>query len=180
MIFVLFPYYYLFCQAVGCASRRICLAKMYGPAELAKEVAERSAQSLVGGLRILLVEDHDDSRMIFKLVLQQKGHSVEVAATAREALILAENHEFDLVISDLGLPDRSGAELMTILRDRYSMCGIAITGFGMDDDVQRSKSAGFDYHLTKPVDPAKIDQLLAGIIKRMRPATTSDSVPSPA
>jgi CheY-like chemotaxis protein len=144
--------------------------------ELMKEAAERSAQSLVGGLRILLVEDHDDSRLIFQMVLQRKGHSVEAAATAGEALRLAGNHRFDLVISDIGLPDLSGAELMTILRDRYSMRGMAITGFGMDEDVQRSKSAGFDYHLTKPVDPAKIDQLLAGIMAGMtRDATAGDS-----
>jgi CheY-like chemotaxis protein len=123
-------------------------------------VAESSSTSLVGGLRILLVEDHDDSRLIFQLVLEHKGHSVQAAATAEQALILAENHEFDLVISDIGLPDISGAELMAILRDRYSMRGIAITGFGRGDDIQPGKSAGFDYHLTKPLDPADLDRLL--------------------
>jgi CheY-like chemotaxis protein len=132
-------------------------------AEVNPEVSELSPQSLVGGLRILLVEDHDDSRLIFQMVLQQKGHSVEAAATAEQALRLAENKEFDLVISDLGLPDLSGAELMRILRDRYCMRGIAITGFGMDDDIRQSKSAGFDYHLTKPLDPANLDSVLAKI-----------------
>jgi CheY-like chemotaxis protein len=123
---------------------------------------------LADGLSILLVEDHDDSRLIFEMVLQQKGHSVEAAATAEQALSLAENNEFDLVISDLRLPVLSGAELMTILRDRYSMRGIAITGLGTDDDVQRSKSAGFDYHLTKPLDPTNLDNVLAEIWERIR------------
>ena len=131
-------------------------------------MAERS-HPLVGGLRILLVEDHDDSRLIFKMLLQQKGHSVEAAASAKQALLLAEKHKFDIVISDLGLPDLNGVELMTILRDRYSLSGIAITGFGMDDDIQRSKSAGFDYHLAKPVDPTKVDQALARIVTRSAP-----------
>lgn len=154
----------------------IYLAKMQRQTEVTEEVAERS-HPLVGGLRILLVEDHDDSRLIFQIVLQQKGHSVEAVASAEQALLLAEQHKFDLVISDLGLPDLSGAELMTILRDRYSLRGIAITGFGMDDDIQRSKSAGFDYHLTKPVDPAKVDQVLARIVTGVR-ADVSGSAPS--
>jgi CheY-like chemotaxis protein len=136
-------------------------------------VAERPHQPLVGGLRILLVEDHDDSRLVFQMVLQQKGHLVEAAATAEQALQLAGCHEFDLVISDLGLPDLDGAELMTILRDRCSLRGIAVTGFAMDEDVRRSKFACFDYHLTKPIDPAKVDQLLASIIKRMCPDATA-------
>ena len=151
------------------------LAKMPTKAELGKEVAESSHQPLVPGLRILLVEDHEDCRLIFKMVLERKGHWVEAAATAADALNLARDHEFDLVISDLSLPDLDGAELMTILHDRYSLRGVAITGFGLDD-VQQSKFRGFDYQLTKPVDPAKIDQLLAGIIKGMRrDATAGDS-----
>src|ERR1700756_4660755 len=105
------------------------------------------------GLRILLVEDHDDTRHVFQAILGQKGHSVKGAATGEAALALASSNAFDLVISDLGLPDISGTELMTILQERYSLRGVALSGDGMEEDIRKSKSAGFAYHLTKPVDP---------------------------
>jgi signal transduction histidine kinase/ActR/RegA family two-component response regulator len=126
------------------------------------------SEAAVGGLRILLVEDHEDTRVIFRMILAQKGHSVEIAATGGEALMLAGQQPFDLVISDLGLPDFSGIELMTILRDRYSLRGVAVSGYGMDEDIQRSKAAGFDYHVTKPADPGKIDRLLAEVMREIR------------
>ncbi|HEX6563265.1 MAG TPA: ATP-binding protein [Chthoniobacterales bacterium] len=119
------------------------------------------------GLRILLVEDHDDTRFVFQSILREKGHSVEGVATGEAALSLAASRVFDLVISDLGLPDFSGTELMTRLRERYALRGIALSGYGMEEDIRRSKSAGFDYHLTKPVDPAKIDQLLANLTREI-------------
>jgi PAS domain S-box-containing protein len=122
------------------------------------------------GLRILLVEDHEDTRLIFRMILSQKGHFVESAASAGEALTLASQQAFDLVISDLGLPDFSGIELMTILRERYSLRGVAVSGYGMDEDIRRSKSAGFDYHVTKPADPIKIERLLAEVMREIRPS----------
>jgi PAS domain S-box-containing protein len=120
------------------------------------------------GLRILLVEDHEDTRHVFQAILSQKGHSVKSAATGEAALALASSEVFDLVISDLGLPDFSGTDLMSILQERYSLRGVALSGYGMEEDIRRSKSAGFDHHLTKPVDPAKIDQLLANLTKEIR------------
>jgi PAS domain S-box-containing protein len=128
------------------------------------------SEPATAGLRILLVEDHEDTRLIFRMILAQKGHSVETAASAGEALTLASQQAFDLVISDLGLPDFSGIELMTILRERYSLRGVAVSGYGMDDDIRRSKSAGFDYHVTKPADPAKIERLLAEVMREIRPS----------
>lgn len=130
----------------------------------------RSNDVTSGGLRILLVEDHEDTRHIFELILRQKGHLVESAATGEEALTLAGRQAFDLVISDLGLPDFSGTELMTILRERYSLRGVALSGYGMEEDIRRSKSAGFEEHLTKPVDPAKIDKLLDNLMREIRRA----------
>jgi PAS domain S-box-containing protein len=120
------------------------------------------------GLRILLVEDHDDTRHVFQAILGRKGHSVKGAATGEAALALASSNAFDLVISDLGLPDLSGTELMTILQERYSLRGVALSGYGMEEDIRKSKAAGFAYHLTKPVDPAKIDQLLTELIAKQQ------------
>ncbi|HEX4201922.1 MAG TPA: ATP-binding protein [Chthoniobacterales bacterium] len=124
--------------------------------------------SASAGLRILLVEDHEDTRHVFQAILRQKGHSVKSAATGEAALALASSEVFDLVISDLGLPDFSGTDLMSILQERYSLRGVALSGYGMEEDIRRSKSAGFDHHLTKPVDPTKIDELLANLTKEIR------------
>ena len=132
------------------------------------------------GLRILLVEDHEDTRHVFQAILSQKGHSVKGAATGEAALALASSNAFDLVISDLGLPDFSGTELMTTLRERYSLRGVALSGYGMEEDIRRSKSAGFEYHLTKPVDPVKIDQLLANLTGEIRSANFALTKPASA
>src|SRR5260370_41120793 len=122
------------------------------------------------GLRILLVEDHDDTREIFEMILRHKGHLVESAATGAAALTLAGRQAFDLVISDLGLPDFSRTELMTVLRERYSLRGVALNGYGMEEDIRPSKSAAFEEHLTKTVDPAKFDNLLANLMREIRRA----------
>jgi len=114
-------------------------------------------------LRILLVEDHEDTRNIFYLILEQKGHHVLAAGTAHDALRLAQEHSFDLVISDLGLPDQSGMELMRQLHGTYGLPGIAVSGYGMEEDVARSRESGFRYHLTKPFDPARLDDLIAAV-----------------
>jgi CheY-like chemotaxis protein len=114
------------------------------------------------------VEDHEDTRHVFQAILRQKGHSVKSAGTGEAAIALASSEVFDLVISDLGLPDFSGTDLMSILQKRYSLRGVALSGYGMEEDIRRSKSAGFDHHLTKPVDPGKIDQLLANLTKEIR------------
>ncbi|HJX27345.1 MAG TPA: ATP-binding protein, partial [Thermoanaerobaculia bacterium] len=115
-------------------------------------------------LRILLVEDHPDTAEAMQDLLSVVGHRVTVAHSAGEALVAAADAGqaegsdgdagvgFDLVISDLGLPDLSGHELMSQLKSRFHLRGIALSGYGMDEDVQRSHEAGFERHLTKPVN----------------------------
>ncbi len=102
-------------------------------------------------MTILLVEDHDDSRLVLSSLLTHCGHEVATAANVRDALLLLNNLRFDILVSDIGLPDGSGLDLMQQLRARYNMKGIALSGYGMDDDVRRSLAAGFRSHLTKPV-----------------------------
>jgi signal transduction histidine kinase/CHASE1-domain containing sensor protein/CheY-like chemotaxis protein len=105
-------------------------------------------------LHILLVEDHPDTADAMETLLSVVGHRVTVANTARDALAAAEATEdgIDLVISDVGLPDISGHDLMAELKSRYRLRGIALSGYGMDEDLQRSREAGFERHLTKPVN----------------------------
>lgn len=103
-------------------------------------------------LRLLLVEDHDDTRRILSRLLSRCGHKVSSTDHVESALKLLESKRFDAVVSDIGLPDRSGYELMALAKQRHQIKGIALSGFGMEEDIRRSFAAGFDHHLTKPVD----------------------------
>lgn len=114
-----------------------------------------------GGLRILLVEDHADTRAGLVRLLTRDKHDVKAASCAREALGFAESASFDVVISDLGLPDQSGLELMRLLRERYGLDGIAVSGYGMEQDLVRSRQAGFLHHLTKPVRIERLRRVLS-------------------
>ncbi len=108
-------------------------------------------------LRILLVEDHEDTRTALTRLLARWGYAVETADSVKAAREKAEEGEFDILVSDLGLPDGTGLELMTALRARSNaLLGIAISGFGMEQDVARSLEAGFSEHLTKPVAGRKL------------------------
>ncbi|MDZ4401167.1 ATP-binding protein [Prosthecobacter sp.] len=102
--------------------------------------------------RILLVEDHADSARQLTRLLMREGHEVTGAAAVAEAMQLADKHTFDLLVSDLGLPDGSGIDLMRHLAAHHPMPGIALSGYGMEEDVKASLAAGFQLHLTKPVD----------------------------
>ena len=104
------------------------------------------------GARVLLVEDHVDTREVLTRLLRTFGCIVTTASTVREARALADREKFDLLVSDIGLPDGSGTEIMAYLRDRYNIKGIALSGFGQDDDLRRSREAGFETHLIKPVN----------------------------
>ena len=112
-------------------------------------------------MRILLVEDHESTRDALSHLLSKRNHVVTLAATAREARILAEKHKFDLIISDIGLPDGSGFDLMKELNARHGLRGIAITGYGMDHDVNSSRESGFRTHLTKPVHVQALEKALS-------------------
>ena len=103
------------------------------------------------GLSILLVEDHVDTLKVIARLLGLLGHTVRSAQSVGEALDLAARERFDLLVSDLGLPDGSGLDVMRTVRDRYGLRGIALSGFGREADIQRSREAGFEDHLIKPV-----------------------------
>jgi CheY-like chemotaxis protein len=110
--------------------------------------------------RVLLVEDHDDTRRLLSRLLRTSGCEVTAAATVADALRALEAAQFDLLLSDLGLPDGTGWDLMRQAAERYGLRGIALSGFGTEDDVRRSREAGFVAHLTKPVDLRRLDEVL--------------------
>jgi PAS domain S-box-containing protein len=114
--------------------------------------------------RILLVEDHKDTRTSLEYLLHKIKHEVKSAATAKEALRLASEYEFDLVISDIGLPDQSGLELMQQLKNKFNLKGIGLSGYGMEDDIAKSRAAGFIQHLTKPIRFDDLKQVISEIV----------------
>jgi CheY-like chemotaxis protein len=107
-------------------------------------------------MRILLVEDHADTQNLMSRLLRMFQHDVKAAGNVQEALKLAQTNPFDLVISDLGLPDGSGAKLMNELRQKFGLRGIALTGTGDDGELHEALQSGFVTHLIKPVDFDKL------------------------
>jgi DNA-binding response OmpR family regulator len=102
-------------------------------------------------LCILVAEDHEDSLAVLALLLRRNGHTVYTARTADEARDLAAANRCDLLIGDIGLPDRSGIELMRELHEMYGLKGIAVSGYAGRNDVSEALEAGYDMHLAKPL-----------------------------
>ena len=110
-------------------------------------------------MRILLVEDHEDTNRSLTSLLRRRGYHVESALTFQSALDISAKEQFDVLISDLGLPDGSGIDLIQKLASKPPL-GIALTGFGMEQDIRKSREVGFQHHLVKPIDLNKLDSLI--------------------
>jgi len=104
--------------------------------------------------RLLLVEDHIDTAETLQRLLARRGYEVRIAGTISDALEIAAHYPFDILVSDIGLPDGRGTDLLQRLRDRSStpIRAIAMSGFGMEEDCEKSRRVGFAEHLTKPVE----------------------------
>jgi CheY-like chemotaxis protein len=111
-------------------------------------------------LRILLVEDHQDTRRTLSRLLTHFGHSVVTANNVEGALGIMGSNNIDVVLCDIGLPDGSGYEVASRARAKGHIKAIALTGFGTEQDVQRSKDAGFDFHLVKPINFQELQTVL--------------------
>ena len=115
-------------------------------------------QNLATHGRILLVDDHVDTARPMQLFLQASGYQVTTAESVEAALQRAAQEEFDLLVSDIGLPDGSGEDLLRQLREQgHNPAGIALSGRGMQEDIERSRDAGFQVHLIKPVSPQQLE-----------------------
>jgi PAS domain S-box-containing protein len=121
---------------------------------LPRAAAPESGAAPAGAFHILLVEDHSDTAEAMADLLRAMGHEITVAGSVAAGLAAAERlaGHLDLVVSDLGLPDGSGLDLMQQLTGRFHVRGIALSGYGMEEDVRRSLDAGFERHLTKPIN----------------------------
>ncbi|HEY2681209.1 MAG TPA: MASE1 domain-containing protein [Candidatus Udaeobacter sp.] len=122
--------------------------------------AEAVTHSARQALKILVVDDHHDTCAALEKLLARRGHLVAVSHDLRSAMEAAVRNKFDLLISDIALPDGTGMDLMMQMRAIANVPGIAISGFGNDGDIERSLQAGFSEHLIKPI---KLDKLEAAI-----------------
>lgn len=123
-------------------------------------------------LRVLIIEDNRDAADTLRDLLELSGHTVEVAYSGTLGVEAARRFWPDVVLCDLGLPGMDGYEVAQTLRLDPSTADVrllAVSGYGQAEDRQRSLEAGFDLHLTKPVDPAEIERLLAQIPGRELP-----------
>lgn len=112
-------------------------------------------------LRVLLVEDHEDTRLILSRLITRWGHTVTTASTVAQARQVLSESTFDLLLSDLGLPDGSGLEVVMKLRESSRIPAVAMSGYGMDADIAKAHAAGFTEHVVKPVTAETLLQLLA-------------------
>jgi signal transduction histidine kinase/ActR/RegA family two-component response regulator len=123
-----------------------------------------SAPAERGPVRILLVDDNEDTLKYLARLLSSREHIVHTAESLAKALTLAAEVEFDILVSDIELPDGSGLELIWRLRASRPVAGIALSGFGSPDDIEQSRSAGFALHLTKPVDFRRLEQAIRDVV----------------
>ena len=127
-----------------------------GTTDLGSRVPKHPAKPL----RILLVEDHRDTRRTLSRLLTHFGHDVLAADNIRSALKIVDSGNVDVLLCDIGLPDGSGYEVISQARRKRPIKAVAITGFGTEDDIRRTKEAGFDFHLVKPIDLHELQTVL--------------------
>lgn len=131
-----------------------------------KETSDRGSPPSAQKLRILIVEDHVDTAYALKMYFKAKGHDVHVALDVKTAHAIAAAREFDILLSDLVLPDGNGWELLRELRTRGPVRAIAMSGHNSPEDLARSKDAGFLIHLAKPMEMSEVDRVFGETMKR--------------
>ncbi|WP_049975538.1 ATP-binding protein [Chthoniobacter flavus] len=117
--------------------------------------------AMVRTLHVLLVEDHEDTRRILTRLISFWGHTLTVAISVAEACQALDAEKFDLVLSDIGLPDGSGFDVVAKLRKISTIPAVAMSGYGMESDLARTQAAGFNEHLVKPVSAEALREVLA-------------------
>ena len=130
-----------------------------------------SAPASAGQLQVMVVDDNTDAAESLGVLLDIEGHAAHIAHTGAEALQIAQEHALDVVFLDIGLPDMSGydvARRLRMLPGLQQTLLVALTGWGTQDDRQRTREAGFDRHLTKPAELPAVEELLRGAAQAKR------------
>jgi PAS domain S-box-containing protein len=126
----------------------------------ARGKSDRASGRTFKPLRVLLVEDHRDTRRTLSRLLTHFGHEVVTADNVRSAMQIINLDAINVLLCDIGLPDGSGFDVVSQARAKRPIKAIALTGFGTEDDIRRSKEAGFDFHLVKPVNFQELQRVL--------------------
>jgi CheY-like chemotaxis protein len=115
--------------------------------------------------RVLIAEDIPDAAEMLRMMLDLMGHEVRVAADGVQAVALASEFNPEIAFLDIGMPRKDGYQAAREIRALLGsdMMLVALTGWGQDEDQRRAREAGFDHHLTKPADPARIEELIAAV-----------------
>jgi len=127
-------------------------------------VPDPDVPPLISGRRVVVADDNKDAADALAMLLELSGHEVRVAHGGRAALSMAQTFRPDVAILDIGMPDLNGYDVASQLRREPwggAIVLIALTGWGRDGDRQRAAAAGFDQHMTKPVNPEKLEAYLA-------------------
>ncbi|CAH2910950.1 MAG: Two-component system sensor histidine kinase [uncultured Paraburkholderia sp.] len=153
------------------ATFTITLPTAVAPARTSQAVMPEPVHP-AGVLKILLIEDHVDTAEVMGQLIRTLGHDVTTVGRVDDALAATQLQTFDLVISDVGLPDGTGLDFIKAYRERSDVPAVALTGFGTDEDVRRCLAAGFTSHLTKPVNFAQLETMIENAINlKARKAT---------
>lgn len=150
------------------ASFTVTLPARPAPADSSRESSPSAGRPAGRKLWILLLEDHEDTAVVMESVLRSMGHEVVTRPTVAEALHEVRKKSFDIILSDLGLPDGSGLDFIRTAREVTQVPAVALTGYGMAEDIEKCLAAGFTEHLTKPVDFERLEMTLvkfAGVAK---------------
>jgi two-component system CheB/CheR fusion protein len=146
----------------------------------ARDPVAAAAETADTALRILVVDDNQDSAASMTLLLELQGHEVCLAHTGPAALDLAAERKPDVILLDIGMPGMNGYEVARQLRQQPAFAAtllVAITGYGRASDVEQTQAAGFDHHLVKPIDYEKLQALLAsrsrGLARKSRAASAT-------
>jgi two-component system CheB/CheR fusion protein len=135
-------------------------------------IEENAMQTMMNiaerGQRILLVEDHVDTAMVLRLLMQRYGFHVEVAQTVAAALEVYAPERFDVIVCDIGLPDGSGLDLLKKFREQGPVRAIALTGYGMESDIIESMNAGFAEHMLKPVSAEDLRRAVMRVLAEVQ------------
>ncbi len=165
----------------GCGSTFIIsFPRSHAGVRTSGAAADRSVRKLQTddkNLCVLLVEDHEDTARVLENVLRQMGHKVETCSTVAAACQKLREREFNVILSDLGLPDGTGLDVIKAAREICQTPAVALTGYGMAEDIDRCLQAGFDEHLTKPINIDRLQETLAKISAKHRGSASEVSQP---
>lgn len=145
------------------ATPDLSTAESLSPSTFATQTLSASAHDVAACVRVLLVDDQDDALTVMNLLFKRRDFAVQTASSAQKAMEVAHEFEPHLVVSDLSMPDMNGYEMMSQMRASDALKpfkSIALSGYDREDDRLKSREAGFDAHLAKPID---FDQLFATV-----------------